>query len=152
MFKCIIQPGKGWQWQLLPVTCLALAAKMEETNVPNLLDLQLIEPSRFLFKPKTVQRMELLVMSSLKWRLRTITPFHFVHYFISKISSFNPQCNGFNSVFSRASDLILSTNRGNSLINFSILLLSPFSSIHFTIRFSGILKQWSISWIILRPQ
>lgn len=105
-----MKPGKGWQWHLLSVACLAVAAKMEETSVPNLLDLQLIEPSsRFLFKPKTVHRMELLVMSSLKWRLCTVTPFDFVHYFISKISCFNPQRDGFGSVFSHAAALIIST-------------------------------------------
>ncbi|XP_031272975.1 cyclin-D4-1-like [Pistacia vera] len=104
--------GKEWHWRLLSVACLSLAAKMEETSVPLLLDLQLIEP-RFLFKPKTVQRMELLVGSSLKWRLRSITPFDFLHYFISKISyCSSPQhSNGFSSVISAASDLIISTSR-----------------------------------------
>ncbi|KAK7849247.1 cyclin-d4-1 [Quercus suber] len=77
--------GKGWPLQLLSVACLALAAKMEETSVPLLLDLQVKEP-RFLFKPKTVQRMELFVMANLKWRLRRTTPFDFVHYFIAKLS------------------------------------------------------------------
>lgn len=115
---CCMQPRKGWQWHLLSVACLAVAAKMEETSVPNLLDLQLIEPSsRFLFKPKTVHRMELLVMSSLKWRLCTVTPFDFVHYFISKISCFNPQRDGFGSVFSHAADLIISTRTGDFQIN-----------------------------------
>ena len=80
----LVQQDKAWPLQLLSVTCLSLAAKMEESKVPLLLDLQVIE-SRFLFKPKTVQRMELLVMASLKWRLRTITPFDFVHLFISKL-------------------------------------------------------------------
>jgi hypothetical protein len=34
----------GWAMQLLAVTCLSLAAKMEETLVPSLLDLQAITP------------------------------------------------------------------------------------------------------------
>uniref|UniRef100_A0A6N2MKU3 B-like cyclin n=1 Tax=Salix viminalis TaxID=40686 RepID=A0A6N2MKU3_SALVM len=57
------QPVKGWPLQLLAVACLSLAAKLEETRFPSLLDIQLLEP-RFLFKPSTVQGMELLVMSS----------------------------------------------------------------------------------------
>ncbi|XVF61375.1 hypothetical protein PTKIN_Ptkin08bG0124300 [Pterospermum kingtungense] len=101
--------GKGWPMQLLSVSCLSLAAKMEETTVPLLLDLQIIKP-RFLFKPKTVQRMELLVMKALKWRFRTITPFDFVHYFISRISciSNNSQQDSQSHLFSCASDIIIS--------------------------------------------
>ena len=98
--------------QLLSVSCLSLAAKMEETTVPFLLDLQIIRP-RFLFKPKTVKRMELLVMNTLKWRLRTITPFDFVHYFISRISCINnSQQNSLCHLFSCASDIIISTCKG----------------------------------------
>ncbi|WRX07968.1 Cyclin [Theobroma cacao] len=101
--------GKGWPMQLLSVACVSLAAKMEETTVPFLLDLQILKP-RFLFKPKTVQRMELLVMNALKWRLRTITPFDFVHYFISGISCIHKtQQNSLSHVFSCASDLIIDT-------------------------------------------
>ncbi|KAK4584902.1 hypothetical protein RGQ29_022535 [Quercus rubra] len=100
--------GKGWPLQLLSVACLALAAKMEETSVPLLLDLQVKEP-RFLFKPKTVQRMELFVMANLKWRLRRTTPFDFVHYFIAKLSCLGSPLKDCSQVFSRASDLIIST-------------------------------------------
>ncbi|KAG2724115.1 hypothetical protein I3843_01G003000 [Carya illinoinensis] len=104
------QGGRGWPLQLLSVACLALAAKMEETSVPLLLDLQVKEP-KFLFKPKTVQRMELLVMANLKWRLRMTTPFDFVPYFISKLSCLGSPLNDYSQAFSRASDLIISTCR-----------------------------------------
>ncbi|KAK9284270.1 hypothetical protein L1049_023440 [Liquidambar formosana] len=100
--------GKGWPLQLLSVACLSLAAKMEETIVPLLLDLQVMKP-RFMFKPKTVQRMELLVMANLKWRLRIVTPFDFVNYFIAKLPCSSLDHSGL--VFSRASDLILGTCR-----------------------------------------
>ncbi|KAI4327334.1 hypothetical protein L6164_019807 [Bauhinia variegata] len=99
---------KRWPMQLLSVACLALAAKMEETRVPLLLDLQVMEP-RFLFKPKTVQRMELLVMASLKWRLRVITPFDFIQFFISKLSCFASLFGDFNHIMSRVSDVIIRT-------------------------------------------
>ncbi|KAM4117749.1 hypothetical protein ACJW30_02G149500 [Castanea mollissima] len=104
----MLKKGKGWPLQLLSVACLALAAKMEETSVPLLLDLQVKEP-RFLFQPKTVQRMELFVMSNLKWRLRRTTPFDFVHYFIAKLSCLGSPLKDCSQVFSRASDLIIST-------------------------------------------
>jgi hypothetical protein len=35
-----LQDGKDWMTQLLAVACLSLAAKMEETDVPQSLDLQ----------------------------------------------------------------------------------------------------------------
>ncbi|TKY55601.1 Cyclin-D1-1 protein [Spatholobus suberectus] len=99
---------KAWPLQLLSVACLALAAKMEETKVPLLLDLQVID-SKFLFKPKTVQRMELLVMASLKWRLRTITPFDFVYLFIAKHSCSASTWGDLSYMVSRVSDVIIRT-------------------------------------------
>jgi cyclin D1/2/4 len=39
-----MQQEDGWAMQLLAVTCVSLAAKMEETLVPSLLDLQAISP------------------------------------------------------------------------------------------------------------
>ena len=45
----ILQKGKAWMIQLLSVACLSLAAKMEETEVPLLLDLQVME-----FNPSTL--------------------------------------------------------------------------------------------------
>ncbi|KAK7386353.1 hypothetical protein VNO78_26534 [Psophocarpus tetragonolobus] len=99
---------KSWPLALLSVACLALAAKMEETKVPLLLDLQLIE-SKFLFKPKTVQRMELLVMASLKWRLRSITPFDFAHLFIANLSCSASTWGDLSYIVSRVSDVIIRT-------------------------------------------
>ncbi|KAL1817628.1 hypothetical protein ACET3Z_020202 [Daucus carota] len=76
--------GKEWMMQLLAVACLSLAAKMEETEVPLCLNLQFGE-SKFLFEAKTIQRMELLVLSTLKWRMQSITPFSFIDYFLAKM-------------------------------------------------------------------
>lgn len=76
----------GWAMQLLAVTCLSLAAKMEETLVPSLLDLQVEGTSRYdCFEPGTVGRMELLVLMALNWRLRSVTPFTFVDFFACKV-------------------------------------------------------------------
>ncbi|KAJ9537955.1 hypothetical protein OSB04_030688 [Centaurea solstitialis] len=110
-------PGKnnGWAFQLLSVACLSLAAKMEEPEVPLLLDLQVSEP-RFLFEPKTVMRMELWVMAKLNWRLRSITPFDFLHYFFFKlpISSHTNELH----FHSKCSDLIIKTIRVIDFLKF----------------------------------
>lgn len=110
----VVQEDKGWPMQLLAVACLAVAAKMEETRVPVLIDLQIKEP-KFVFRPKTVQRMELLVMATLRWRLRSVTPFDFAQLFIAKLSS---SCSasstkwGTNHIASRVSDVIIRTCSG----------------------------------------
>lgn len=43
MLVCIKMQQNGWALQLLSVACLSLGAKMEETLVPTLLDLQVVE-------------------------------------------------------------------------------------------------------------
>lgn len=39
-FSCAMQKGKAWMMQLLAVACLSLAAKMEETEIPLCVELQ----------------------------------------------------------------------------------------------------------------
>nr|DAD46180.1 TPA_asm: hypothetical protein HUJ06_004410 [Nelumbo nucifera] len=73
--------GKAWMMQLLSVACLSLAAKVEETDMPFSLDLQVGE-SKFVFEARTTQRMELLVLSTLKWRMQAVTPFSNRDYFL----------------------------------------------------------------------
>ncbi|KAG6487418.1 hypothetical protein ZIOFF_056004 [Zingiber officinale] len=55
---------KAWMTQLLSVACLSLAAKMEETEVPLSLDLQVakVGEAKYVFEARTIQRMELLVL------------------------------------------------------------------------------------------
>ncbi|URD74375.1 Cyclin, C-terminal domain [Musa troglodytarum] len=93
--------GGGWPMQLLSVACVSVAAKMEETHVPSLLDLQFLD-QRYVFDPHTVGRMELLLMTALGWRMRAITPFDFLPHLV-------PSCPS--ALLSRAADLILSSLR-----------------------------------------
>ncbi|KAG6513069.1 cyclin-D2-1-like [Zingiber officinale] len=79
-------PQNEWALQLLSVACLSLAAKMDETILPSLLDLQ-VERAKFIFEPRTIIRMELLVLTALNWRLRSVTPFTFISFFVHKIDS-----------------------------------------------------------------
>ncbi|KAJ8538115.1 hypothetical protein K7X08_014655 [Anisodus acutangulus] len=78
------QNNKSWMNQLVAVACLSLAAKVEETEVPLLLDLQ-VEESRFVFESKTIQRMELLVLSTLEWKMNPVTPFSFLDYITRRL-------------------------------------------------------------------
>ncbi|XP_008810097.2 cyclin-D1-1-like isoform X2 [Phoenix dactylifera] len=97
----------GWPMQLLSVACVSVAAKMEETHVPLLLDLQVLDP-RFVFEPRTVRRMELLLMAALRWRMRSVTPFDFLPHLAAALL---PSSADSAALLSRAADLILSTHR-----------------------------------------
>ncbi|KAE8669470.1 Cyclin-D4-1 [Hibiscus syriacus] len=105
---------KAWTMQLLAVACISLAAKMEETQAPLLLDLQVVE-CKFVFETRTIQRMELLVLSTLNWKMQAITPFSYVDYFLYKLNGDKiPE----RSSILRSSQLIPSTIKGIDLFEF----------------------------------
>ncbi|KAL1183444.1 hypothetical protein V6Z11_A02G183200 [Gossypium hirsutum] len=79
-----LQQDNPWMSQLAAVACLSLAAKVEEAQVPLLLDLQ-VEESDYVFDSKTIQRMELLVLSTLQWRMNPITPISFFNHITSRL-------------------------------------------------------------------
>ncbi|KAL0792099.1 hypothetical protein Bca101_063476 [Brassica carinata] len=107
---------KAWTMQLLAVACLSLAAKLEETYVPMLLiDLQVGHP-QFLFVAKSIQRMELLVMNRLKGRLRAITPYSYISYFLRKMSKGDQEPS--NTLISRSLQVIASKTKGEKGIDF----------------------------------
>lgn len=106
--------GKAWMTQLLAVACLSLAAKMEETFVPLPLDLQVAE-AKFVFEARTIKRMELLVLSTLKWRMQAVTACSFIDYFLHKFSGRDAPSM---LALSRSSDLISSTAKGAEFLVF----------------------------------
>ncbi|KAL5710836.1 hypothetical protein ACHQM5_021350 [Ranunculus cassubicifolius] len=103
-----LSKGKAWMMQLLAVACLSIAAKMEETEVPLSLDLQVCE-AKFMFESRTIQRMELLVLSTLNWRMQAIMPFSFMDYFLCKFNNDQPPLR---LLISRSVELILGTLEG----------------------------------------
>ncbi|XP_057779581.1 cyclin-D3-1-like [Salvia miltiorrhiza] len=78
---------KPWMTQLAAVACISLAAKVEETHVPLLLDLQ-VEDSNYVFESKTIQRMEILVLSTLEWKMNPVTPLSFLDCIAKKLGFF----------------------------------------------------------------
>ncbi|CAN7040433.1 unnamed protein product [Brassica rapa subsp. trilocularis] len=104
----------GWPVQLLAVACLSLAAKMEEVLVPHLFDFQ-VEGVKYIFEAKTIQRMELLVLSVLDWRLRSVTPFSFLSFFAYKI---DPQGTSLGFFLSHATKIILSNIKEASFLEY----------------------------------
>ncbi|KAH7566692.1 hypothetical protein ACOSP7_023299 [Xanthoceras sorbifolium] len=105
-----IDDGKLWAIRLLSVSCLSLAAKMEECKVPALSEFQVED---YNFETKVIQRMELLVLNTLEWKMGSITPFAFLHYFISK---FCGECRP-KQLVSKAVELIMTTTKEINLMD-----------------------------------
>ncbi|KAL6517505.1 hypothetical protein OROMI_033206 [Orobanche minor] len=110
-------PETRWAFQLLLVACLSLAAKMEESYVPLLLELQMLEP-RYVFEPETIQRMEILVFATLKWNLRSVTPFDYLYYLISILPSSASNSDSVSTIYDLASSIILNTTRVVDFLGF----------------------------------
>lgn len=129
-----------WLAQLLAVACVSLAAKVEETEVPLLLDLQvhftltrsilihlsIITQEQFMctlfsslhkqvghvphvFEARTIQRMELLILSTLKWRLSSVTPFSFLGFLLQKMAICR---RSYSDLLPRVEELILNSCGG----------------------------------------
>ncbi|TKW35881.1 hypothetical protein SEVIR_2G404500v4 [Setaria viridis] len=105
---------KPWMKQLLSVACLSLAIKMEETVVPLPVDLQVCDPECE-FEARNIGRMEIHVMTTLKWRMQAVTPFAFISYFLDKFSEGKPPSF---ALASRCADIIVGTLKGSAFLSF----------------------------------
>lgn len=101
--KRSIDNGKMWAIRLLSVACVSLAAKMEECEVPSLSQYHMDD---YNFESCVIERMELLVLNTLEWKMASITPFAYLHYFVAKFClqnrEFRPK-----ELISGATELIL---------------------------------------------
>ncbi|WOH10180.1 hypothetical protein DCAR_0729643 [Daucus carota subsp. sativus] len=102
---------KVWAIRLLAVACLSLAAKMEERKVPLLSEYYVDE---FNFEGNMIQRMELLVLNALEWKLGLITPFEFIHYLITKFFGY---CSPPTDLVSKAMESVSSIIKEISLMD-----------------------------------
>ncbi|KAL0733640.1 hypothetical protein Bca4012_009850 [Brassica carinata] len=125
---------KTWAVQLLAVSCLSLAAKMEESDVPQTVELQVGDP-KFVFEAKTVKRMELLVLNTLNWRLQALTPFSFIDHFIYKTSGHVSE----NLIF-RASQFILNTTKAIEFLDFRPSEIAAAAAAAASVAISGEIK------------
>ncbi|XP_031741886.1 cyclin-D1-1 isoform X2 [Cucumis sativus] len=64
-----------------------------------------VEGAKYIFEPRTICRMELLVLRVLDWRLRSVTPFNFIAFFAYKL---DPSGDFIEFLISRATEIILS--------------------------------------------
>lgn len=64
-----------------------------------------VEEARYLFEAKTIQRMELLILSTLQWRMHPVTPISYFDHITRRYSSKSHQQLEF---LSRCESLLLS--------------------------------------------
>lgn len=67
--------------------------------------------SRYVFEAKTIQRMELLVLSTLKWRMQAVTPFSYIDYFLHRLNGGEDAPN--RRAVRRSAELIMCIARGD---------------------------------------
>ncbi|KAF8414011.1 hypothetical protein HHK36_002009 [Tetracentron sinense] len=108
-----VPQGKPWILRLLAMSCLSLAAKMKKTEF-SLTDFQTEEG--FIFDTGTIQRMELLILGALKWRMRSITPFSFMYFFLSLFKLKDPPLR--QALKARATEIIFKAQNELKLFEF----------------------------------
>ncbi|GAB2269632.1 hypothetical protein Dimus_004557 [Dionaea muscipula] len=111
--KRSIDSGKSWAVQLLSVACLSLAAKLEECRVPILTEFQVGELD---FDNKVIQRMELLVLDTLQWKMASVTALAYLPYFINEFSHHQLQPPSRGIIVSRTLHLIFAIAREINLM------------------------------------
>lgn len=78
-----------------------------------------VAESKYVFEARTIQRMELLVLSTLRWRMQAVTPFSFIDSFLLKI---NDDQIPLKASILRSVQLILSTTKGTHFYIFAKML------------------------------
>nr|KJB57676.1 hypothetical protein B456_009G174800 [Gossypium raimondii] len=108
-----IPQGNPWIVRLLVIACISLAAKMKEIHF-SFSDFQRDEG--FMFDPPAIQRMELLVLDALNWRMRSITPFSFITFFVSLFQLKDPPLT--QALKDRATNIIFQARNEINLLEF----------------------------------
>ncbi|KAL2483280.1 putative cyclin-D6-1 [Forsythia ovata] len=116
--QCILE-GKPWISRLLAISCVSLALKMRKT-VFSVTDIQ--NDEGFIFDSQTIERMELLILGALKWRMHSISPFSFFHFFISSFK-FKDQPSR-QALKDRATEIILKAQNDIKLLEFKPSIIS----------------------------
>lgn len=92
-----------------------------------------------MFEARTIQRMELLVLSTLRWRMQAVTPFSFIDSFLLQISEDQVPLRA--SIL-RSSQLILTTAKGTV---FSVLCYNLFLQLHHYERGADVCGGWELN-------
>lgn len=103
-----------WAARLLAVACMSVAAKMEEYRAPALPEFRAGDDDEYDFSSVSIRRMELLVLSTLEWRMGGVTPFDYFPCLASMLRRRNAGGGGGDGslVAAKAAALIFTTAQG----------------------------------------
>ncbi|KQK14165.1 cyclin-D5-1 [Brachypodium distachyon] len=83
--RCVDRSVMPWATRLLAMACVSLAAKMDEYRAPALSELCFCGAGGYEFSSVSIRRMELLVLSTLDWRMGAVTPFDYLPCLSSRL-------------------------------------------------------------------
>ncbi|CAL4926241.1 unnamed protein product [Urochloa decumbens] len=112
--RCFDASVMPWAARLLAVACASLAAKMEEYRAPPLPEYQADDQGRG-FTSASIRRMELLVLSTLEWRMGGVTPFDYLPCLASRLRR---RGGGGAGGLAAAADLIFSAAKAASVLDY----------------------------------
>lgn len=72
----------------------------------------------YVFEAKTMQRMELLILSTFNWRMQAVTPFSYMDYFLNKL---NGGATAPRSWLFQSAELILCAARGTYTAGMNVI-------------------------------
>ncbi|XP_019424982.1 PREDICTED: putative cyclin-D6-1 [Lupinus angustifolius] len=107
-----IPQGKPWLLRHVAISCLSLASKMKNVS----LSLSDIQNQGCVLEAQCVHRMELLILGALNWRMRSITPFPFLNFFLS-LAEFKDQALN-ETLKERASEIIFNAQNDIKLLEY----------------------------------
>ncbi|MCD7451011.1 hypothetical protein HAX54_009375 [Datura stramonium] len=134
--KQVVLENKQWIVRILVIASLSLAAKMRSINLSISHIINPISDSMkkqfeqrtegLIFDLQSVHRMESLILATLNWRLRSITPFAFLQFFNSLFEL--SESSASQSLEDRASDIIFNSHYEIKLLKYkpSVLAASAF--------------------------
>ncbi|MED6123510.1 hypothetical protein PIB30_049857 [Stylosanthes scabra] len=126
LFKMKMKKKQPWLTHLAAVACISLAAKLQETQVPLPIDLQ-VEDSKYVFEAKSIKKMEILVLSSLEWKMNPATPLSFIDFITRRLKLKGFLCFQF---LHRCESLLLSLLPDSRLIGFVPSVLATATMMH----------------------
>ncbi|KAG8362667.1 hypothetical protein BUALT_BualtUnG0052900 [Buddleja alternifolia] len=116
----IISDGKPWILKVVAISCISLAFKMRKTEF-SVSDFQ--DDGGFILDSVTMERMEMLILGALKWRMRSINPFSFINFFIS-FFEYKGQISSTQALKDKATEIIFKAQNDIKLLEFNPSVIS----------------------------
>ncbi|XP_066335996.1 cyclin-D5-1-like [Miscanthus floridulus] len=115
LHRCMDRSVMPWAARLLAVACVSLAAKMEEYRAPALSEFR--ADNEYDFSSVSIRRMELLVLSTLGWRMGDVTPLDYLPCLSSRLRRGDGSGGG-GLVAAKAAALIFSAAEAASVLDY----------------------------------